>query len=688
MALALLEYKLMARRACTGWLAWMVIIHGAAGAAEPRVAFANNRLTVDGKPMFFYGCWGTPNGDYQDFKRRHFNVAFMSWSAAVNEGPKAADQGLMVIPYPYAPGWNDKVKAAVGSLAKEDWVLAWNIGDDLKSQEHIDAALRVRDEIRKLDPQHRPIMFDAIGLYEQFATIPDMWCAYAYPLVKDAEAAPPARKPGGLREYGDWLDRMRLLGRPDAFFWTWTQCHVQIWYCEKYLGGTAKDKWRPSAFPDGDHLRLIAAHAISSGSRGLLWFVHRYFQDSHLGRDRYARASLIGCELEVLGPLIAQGKVGKRLKTSDPSVWATPIDFPCGQLICLLKTGDRYHYQPDAANVVDVQIETKANGRTYQIGDTITELADSKCSFVLTSWLLVTPDQPLVQRLRGQCQKLLPDKARFAAEELEARIAKVKPLFAQLDARQLPRQPQELSSQVQRAIAQARWADACRLAEQALTAIRTAQHRVWRGLWTDEVLSTGLRLTDFYMLPLVAKDIRLLQQDSWGSNQLPNGSFESAKGWDGLRATRRSKSTATRPANTGRDGSSALRLAASSPAMYEGEPRDWVTVNVVSEKIPAQAGQMWEIAAWVRVPKMLEQTNRGVTIALFAYDNQGQAIRGYGAKDLEAVHVAATDQWQRMRLVVPLRSPAIASIAARLALCGVGEAYVDDVIVRRLTTSP
>ena len=137
----------------------------------------------------------------------------------------------------------------------------------------------------------------------------------------------------------------------------------------------------------------------------------------------------------------------------------------------------------------------------------------------------------------------------------------------------------------------------------------------------------------------------------------------------------------------GRAGNRALRLASDSPTIYKGDPQDWVTANVVSEKIPAKPKEIWEIAAWVRAPKRMEQTERGITIALFAYDAEGKRIRGYGTQSLEAAHVEATQGWKRMRLVVPLRSSGIAAIAARLAICGVGEAYLDDVTVRRLGAS-
>lgn len=656
--------------------------------AAPRVAFANNRLTVDGKPFFFYGCWGTPGSDFAEFRRRHFNTAFLSWSAAVERGSKAAKAGLMVIPYPYAPGWKTAMKEGVVSIADEDWILAWNIGDDLNTPEHIEAALKVHDEIRALDPQKRPVMFDAINRYEEFAKIPDMWCAYAYALVKPAKSAPPARKPTGLREYGEWLNAMRLLGRDDGFFWTWAQCHVQIWYSQKFLGGTDADKWRPSRFPDGDHLRLLAAHSISAGCRGLMWFVYWYFQDSHLGMDRYARASVIGCELDVVGPLIAQGRTADRLKTSDPSVWATPIDFPGGRLICLLKTGDGYHYQPDAARATDVHVDVGARGRILQIGPEVKELAEPTCSFALTSWLLVTEDESVIGNVRERHGQVVADMSEFAAEELQARIVKVEPVFQALAS------GDEALSVARSCLAQAQAAReagkppiAIALCDEGLTELRAEQRRAWERTWEGDLIDVGLgdsEKGDFYLLPQMAETVASLRQGAWGASRLRDGDFEKDGGWSGAKLGHDTKGKTSIVSTEGRHGTRALRLASDSPTIYEGKPQDWVTANVVSDKIPARNGEFWELAAWVRIPQSFERTARGLTIALFAYTEDGKRIKGYGAQELEATRVEATDGWERLALVVPLRSAEIASVAARLSVCGVGEACIDDVSVRRL----
>jgi hypothetical protein len=86
----------------------------------------------------------------------------------------------------------------------------------------------------------------------------------------------------------------------------------------------------------------------------------------------------------------------------------------------------------------------------------------------------------------------------------------------------------------------------------------------------------------------------------------------------------------------------------------------------------------------VRVPKTLAKTERGVTVSLFVYDDKGKPIPKLGGQDHEAGQVETTGDWKRLRTVLHLHSPQAAAIAARVALCGIGEAYLDDVSVRRL----
>ena len=58
--------------------------------------------------------------------------------------------GIQVVHAPsdvLGPYKNTPQRKAMQAIADEDWVLAWNIGDDLHTEEHVQAALRVRASV-------------------------------------------------------------------------------------------------------------------------------------------------------------------------------------------------------------------------------------------------------------------------------------------------------------------------------------------------------------------------------------------------------------------------------------------------------------------------------------------------------------------------------------------------------------
>lgn len=653
-----------------------------------RVEFADGRLLVDDTPFFIYGCWGTPDSDYDQLRRRHFNTTLLGWKTAVRSGHTAAASGLMVIPYTYAPGWSVSMREGVAAIAHEDWVLGWDIGGDLGKSEQVPVVSRVAAAVRELDDQRRPLMLDTIDLHEQFVSLADLWCTYAYPLASPAVSAPPSRLPAGFAEYTSWLAHMRSQAGADGFFWTLGQCHAPRWYCTRYLTGKSADRRLPSRFPDGDHLRLVSAHAISAGVRGLLWFTGVYFQADYLGRDRYARAAIIGCELDVVGALLAQGQVGERLLVSDPSVWATPVDFPGGRLICLLKTGENYHYQPDSGEATAVRVNVGRAGRIFQIGPVFRELAEPMCSFTLSSWLLVTEDAALTKRLRARHAAVVPDMAAFASEELEARLRKVEGVLTELSpgTGSLDR-ARRLSHEAVSALTARKWQRACRRSEEGLTLLRTAQRHAWDEAWRQGAAGLGMvnsEMTDFYLLPRMADRVARLRNDGWGQNVLRNGTFESDTGWGGAILTHDAQQSVSIAADGGRHGTRALRLFSDDTHTHAGLHQDWVSAHVVSPPTVARAGEQWQISAWVRIPRPLAHTARGFTLALVGYTSSGKPVAGTRLQQLEARRVTATDGWEQMTLVVPIRSATVASVAVRAALCGMGEALVDDVSMQRL----
>jgi hypothetical protein len=235
-----------------------------------------------------------------------------------------------------------------------------------------------------------------------------------------------------------------------------------------------------------------------------LWYIYEYFQDNHNGRDRYARAAIIGCELDVIENFIAQSRIGESLRIEDISVRATPIDFPGGRLVCLLKTGYRYQFQPDRAEVKDLNIGQLGNGdKVFQIGYDIKELSKGKSSFYLTSWLLITHDQSIVDKVRKIHKSVLPDMASFAVEELEARLVKVKPVFGKLRKELFAvKQAHKRLESARKHLRLKNWSKAGKAAEDGLTILRSAQRRVCSEVWKANA-KLDLEITDFYFLPNV-----------------------------------------------------------------------------------------------------------------------------------------------------------------------------------------
>jgi len=645
---------------------------------DPRVQLINDHLYVDGRPFFFHACWHEADGNASELRRHRLNTVSvrLDHPLAVTASQAAAGAGLLVMPFALKPDIVLGNLDRIADLAANDWVLAWVVGDDLDAS-HVNAALAARDSVRAIDPQGRPTTLDAISSYRMFATMTDMWSMYAYPLVKPNRYPLNGSKPGGLCEYGRWLVDMRKLGYagPEStatrrLFWTSTQAHVQNNYSLKFLGGPG----RPSRFPDGDHLRLIAAHAISAGAQGLLWFRERMLQSSFHGADRYARVAVIGCELDVVGPLVAAAEsTGARLATSDSTVWATPIHLANARLISLIDTGYFHHYQPDRAEVQDLRIVDSLGGNLYQIGYGLTPVQNGAISFFLSTWILETDDLSLVDELQARHDGVCDSMAAFAIEELAARIAKVEAVIPKYD-------PAELDSlAVARdhlMAAQACGSPVCAglQAERGLAYLRQTQHRLWQTAWTPEILDLGIERRDFYVLADSIDVIRCLQSgECWSGELLCNGAFSSDTCWTG--DLRLSDSIFRSPP-------AALRLLGVPPKRAGREDPSAVVYS--TEPVEAETGQWWQLEGWIYIPEDLGSMTAGITVSLLGRD-------GAGALIFEASQdgfVDSTPDWVPVRLVRRLPTAGIASLQVRLALYGAGEAYCDDFSLRRLDAAP
>jgi hypothetical protein len=686
---------------------WLIVLAvfvagSVAVAQEGRVKLLDNRLYVDGEPFFPYGCWGCIES-VASMKRHHFTCVFSGMKGVPDLLAQAAEQDFLVITYPNAPSWGKDHEDHVMTVREHPNLLAWNIGDDLVPK-HVEKVHQAYDFIRANDPLGRPIMLDVVGGFAEYTWFDEMFCAYTYPLVK---------KPT-LLDYQQLLrDRHEIIGR-DKFLWTWAQAHVQVWYTQKFLNPDVH--WMPSLYPDGENLRMVAYSALAAGCRGIMWFLASYFTEEYHGTDRYAEAALIGCELEVIGPWLAEGTVGPELETSDPTLHAYPVEFPGGTLILLMCIKDDTQYHVDEAEVANATLELgrplEPEERVYELtlmegARDVTDEAPADHagalrvpSFQVTGLMLITDDADLAASADQKCEQLLPDSSRYAALAAAAKLDKVTQVINALEQagypqqrvwhlRALARAAEMIHRQANDSIERAQFASAFSHARAARGILRKLVYDEWRRLNENEYVRDTDILPNFYLAEEYYPVIERLESAEPSENLIPNSSFEegdgaAATGCLAAQAAHEQEGKRARSDEHARTGRYSLRLASESPAIYEGQEWDWVTAELRSPPIEAQQWDGIRAEAWVHLPEDLQKTERGALINLMAFDAEGKPVAGWKATDIEVGRAQATEGWHRLSLRGLITHPGAVTVAVRLGMCGVGRCYFDDILLVRL----
>ncbi|MGC9317758.1 MAG: hypothetical protein ACP5KN_06970 [Armatimonadota bacterium] len=661
----------------------------------PRVRLEDDMLYVDGEPFFPYGCWGVVES-VESMKRHHFNCVHSGIAAVPELLEDAAEHDFMIISYPHAPGWSERHEEHVLAVRDHPNLLAWNIGDDLRG-EHVEQVRHAHDWIRERDRYDRPIMLDVIGDWEQYQWFDGMFCAYHYPLLKEPT----------LLDYQERLRERHALVRPESYLWTWAQGHVQIWYTQRYLDPSVK--WCPSLYPDGSNLRMVAYSAIGAGCRGIMYFLNRYFTEEYHGVDRYAEAALVGCELEIIGPWLAEGTVGEELDTSEPMLHAWPVEFPGGTLVLLVViTGDT-QYHVDAAmlrNVaVDLGRELRESERAYELSldgglVDITGRAEGTALRAprvdMTGLVLITDDEALSAGAEERIGRLRADAAQFATQAAGAHRHKAARVLSALEAMGYP-YAADLRAAVADAgrdvaaareqIEQARFAAAFEAARAASRTLRRATYEHWQRMNTNPFARDAGVLPNFYLAERYYPLLQALERAGPSGNLLANPSFEEMAdgevvGWPDLPAAH--DQTGQRAlVGDARTGERALQFTSESPSIYQGREYDWVTADARSALVPASSGDALEATAWLRIEKDLQKTERGAVLEILGFDAEGAAVEGWIPQDVEMGRVQATGGWQKLTVRTVITREDVAYVAVRLGINGVGKACFDDVALTR-----
>jgi hypothetical protein len=556
-------------------------------------------------------------------------------------------------------------------------------------------------------------MLDVIRGFEQYEWFDEMFNTYHYPLLKNED----------LLDYVHRFHREHEIVGADKYLWTWAQAHVQIWYTQKYLDSTVR--WMPSRYPDGENMRMIAYTAFAAGCRGLLWFPSRYFSDEYHGADRYAEAGLIGCELEVIGPWLAEGTVGPKLETSEPDLHVWPVDFPGGRLLLVMTFDDKaqYHVRGEmGSGTVTLDQPVPENAGVYELsmgrepapgdnwpGDGLNAARDTLDlpHFDMTSLILITSDETVLEQARECSLAVEADATRYATEALAAKIEKVEPVLEVIRA--YAPEIGETESPVAMAahrlgermdVARHRLADARNAiekgsyftarprAEEGRRALRHGIRHMWEALNENPFVRDAELLPNFYLAEKYYPLAQAIVEAERSANLLENPSFETTEdgrvaGWQNM-AAGHSQTGARGLIDTARAGEAGLRFTSDSPTIYKGEERDWVTVNAVSDLVDVQQWDGLEATAWVHIGEDMRKTERGAVLQIAGYDEAGEAISSWTVTDVEDNHATATDGWVRLTARTVVTQADAKTVGVRIGICGAGEAIFDDVtLVRR-----
>ena len=409
----------------TFWQGGLIIICVALAACsaygQSIVTWENDKVFVDGEPFFYYGFIWQEDGSIEDYAKHHFNAFYARTDLAKIAAAQKA--GLKVM----AGVTGDEELMA--ELAQAPNLVAWFILDDASGTEALKKCRERVAIVKRVDTNHPTIADENSRTVEgdkPFADLLDIYAPYTYPIPRQT-----------MEEYEhDFLDKLRD-GCGRKYIWGAFQCsgiysfHFRMGFQPDHL----------NMYMEPAQFRLLVWMAISHGMRGImLWPDTGLFMPKDKGGDRLAEASIVGCELELLGPFIVAGDERRdAARTSHEDVEVCQIDRGEESLLILTKHGENYHYAVDEALATDVQVRFRPAGdlegyHAYSVSfPEVSELSVRALgqhlsievgSVQVTDLILVTKDRTHIERLSAGMAQRLADVARSAQELLDCFSAK------------------------------------------------------------------------------------------------------------------------------------------------------------------------------------------------------------------------------------------------------------------------
>jgi hypothetical protein len=701
---------------------------------DPGVEINQDRLLVAGKPRLMRAI-RAPGVSPAKLKEFGFNALAVDWPLDLKEIEEAVNSGLWLMPQ-LPLNFDDpdtkppSISQVVGQLPFSESVLCWSVGMGL----HSDAtkpALGVVRELRGMTPR-RPIAIDATGNFRGYSREVDMLGAHRLPLATAM----------GFREYRDWLTQRRYLARPGTYFFSWVQatgdtpdaghvadtagpdpdqlrlltytslaagCRGLAFWADELLGqpGPGRDRLLQLGLLNLE-LQLLEPYFASAGSATTVAVETTAPQvkrgpgaevddkrASFGGKSRLA-GGFAPLQKREAAPLSDREDVQATLLRNDRGLVVIPIwygkgaQFVPGQLaandLSIIVPGI-----PDAAQAWQVTpADVRMVKRERVAGGTRLTLPE----FDLSGIILLTNSTSTLEQLRRDIAKTAPFAALWSAELANSSVDKAKHVNGQLtalghaqpDGFALLQTAEERLSASRRAMERGEFATCYNESQRALRAVRILEHAHWQdAVNTCTHQSNALRLTapnsspyavSFATLPQHWQLMREVQANQFGANLIAGGDFESAEtlaedGWNQVTDADESlELKATLSAQDPHRGERSLHLQVQPKEGRElPASLDPMLAALVSKPIPVKAGDVLRIRFWLRIPSDVQGSAEGAIV----YDSVGGAAL--------AVTHAKPLEWKQYTLYRHATRPDTMTIT--IGLTGVGDIYVDDLIVER-----
>ncbi len=635
-------------------------------------------LLVDGRPFVPRAIqWqGEP---LQFLSERGFNVVFLDRPPSAEQSSDAKRHRLWFIARPPQP--ETLIRDGLGTL--DDRVIAWHLDDDAIESDP-NYARRWTELVRERDTvSDRPVIMAPHDLWESASKTADVVLAQRSQLNALSSAG-----------YDRWLKSRALLIRPGTPIWAIfpTQLAPAVGRQISTLGGV------PVGAPniETQQLQSLVQAASMRGIRGLVFQSDSPLNETDVAtRIRASGLELINRRLQRLEPWLAAGNVIGRFPSAEPAWNGVVLHVDHARLLIPIaeRTADKSATKdvafvvpgvPESCHVFSLSpVALKTLPVQRVAGGTRFVFRPDDDTFVL-----MTEDPKVVQSLR---QLIARDGARLARLERElaelqaVTIAEAARRLAQLgvNTSNAARTVASTSSQLQQvdaALTINRIEQAYQAAIAANQVLEQASNELRRGVALPSELATNPlalsreRLVEFAGFQQTQAALRR------GDNLLYGGDFEdlgqmTQLGWQHFREVNsRVESNAELSATEPRHGRYCLALHAAA-ATGDAQPDvDGTPVWIQSPPVAVSAGQILEIAGWVRVDASPGQIGDGL-----------QIVDSLGGPDL-ALAIQRTNGWERFTIV--RAAPESTAMRLAFALTGLGSARLDAVMVRPLEQAP